>query len=89
MLEKYLNIQDCLEKSSKFKFPRKVLDSHKNAWKSIYILPFTGEFNNVFGDLNQYKVFLQTVKTQMKCSIMLHFIIVYTVCKGKKEVHYF
>ena len=27
---------------------------------------------------------LQTVKTQMKCSIMLHFIRAYTVCKGKK-----
>ena len=29
---------------------------------------------------------LQTVKTQMKCSIMLHFIRVYTVCKGKKDL---
>ena len=29
-------------------------------------------------------VLLQTVKTQMKCSIMLHFIWVYTVCKGNK-----
>ena len=28
--------------------------------------------------------YLQTVKTQMKCSIMLHFIRVYTVCIGKK-----
>ena len=26
----------------------------------------------------------KTVKTQMKCSIMLHFIRAYTVCKGKK-----
>ena len=30
------------------------------------------------------RVHLQTVMTQMKCSIMLHFIWVYTVCKGKK-----
>ena len=30
------------------------------------------------------QVLLQTVKTQMKCNIMLHFIMVYTVCKGKK-----
>ena len=30
-------------------------------------------------------VLLQTVKTQIKCSIMLHFIRVYTVCKGKKR----
>ena len=28
---------------------------------------------------------LQTMKTQMKCSIMLHFIRVYTVCKGKSD----
>ena len=32
------------------------------------------------------QVLLQTVKTQMKCSIMLHFIRVYTVCKGKKDL---
>ena len=31
------------------------------------------------------RVSLQTVKTMMKCSIMLHFIWVYTVCKGKKD----
>ena len=29
-------------------------------------------------------ILLQTVKTQMKCSKMLHFIRVYTVCKDKK-----
>ena len=32
------------------------------------------------------RVLLQIVKTQMKCSIMLHFIRVYTVCKGKKDL---
>ena len=31
------------------------------------------------------QVLLQTVKTQMKCSIMLHFIRVYTVYKGKER----
>ena len=31
------------------------------------------------------RVSLQTVKTMMKCSIMLHFIWVYTACKGKKD----
>ena len=31
------------------------------------------------------RVALQTAKTQMKCSIMLHFIRVYTVCKGKSR----
>ena len=30
------------------------------------------------------QVLLHTVKTQMKCSIMLHFIRVYTVYKGKE-----
>ena len=32
------------------------------------------------------QVLLQTVKIQMKCSIMLHFIRVFTVCKGKKDL---
>ena len=32
------------------------------------------------------QVLLQTVKTQMKCSIMLHFIRVYTVFKDKKKI---
>ena len=40
---------------------------------SVYVKP-----------LNLKWVLLQTVKTQMKCSIMLHFIMVYTVCLGKK-----
>ena len=31
------------------------------------------------------QVLLQTVKTQMKCSIMLHFIRVYTVCKYRQS----
>ena len=29
---------------------------------------------------------LQTMKTQTECSIMLHFIRVYTVCKGDKDL---
>ena len=32
------------------------------------------------------RLLLQTVKTQMKCSIMLHFIRVYTFCKGMKNL---
>ena len=31
------------------------------------------------------RVLLQTVKIQMKCNIILHFIKVYTDCKGKKD----
>ena len=34
-------------------------------------------------------VILLTVKTQMKYSIMLHIIRVYTACKGKKEYNIF
>ena len=37
-------------------FPWKVLEKHKKAWKSPWILPFTGGFNTVIGDLNQYKL---------------------------------
>ena len=55
-LEKYLNIQDCLEKSLKIKFALKILEKHSNALKSPCILSFTGGFNTVFGDLNQYKI---------------------------------
>ena len=32
------------------------------------------------------RLLIQTVKTQMKCCIMLHFIRVYTVCKCKKDL---
>ena len=32
------------------------------------------------------QVLLQTVKTHMKCSIMLHFIRVYIVWKGQKDL---
>ena len=32
------------------------------------------------------QVLLLTVKTWMKCSIILHFIRIYTVCKGKKDL---
>ena len=35
--------------------------------------------------LNAY--FCKTVKTQMKCRIMWHFIRVYTVCKDKNDLH--
>ena len=41
-LEKYVNIQGCLEKSLKIEFALK------------RILPFTGGYNSVFRDLNQY-----------------------------------
>ena len=32
------------------------------------------------------QVLLQTVKTKMKCIIMMHFIRVHTVCKGRKDL---
>ena len=43
---------------------------------------------SVFSSKNNssQEILLQTVKTLMKCSIVLHFIRVYTVCKGKKDI---
>ena len=43
---------------------------------------FTHGLTCVFGKTPK-RVVLQTGKTQMKCSLVLHFISVYTVCKGK------
>ena len=56
MLEKYFNIQDCLEKSLKILFALKSTWKHSNALKSPCILPFTGGFNTVFGDPYEYKI---------------------------------
>ena len=56
MLEKYLNIHECLEKSLKIKI------ALESTWKTLrdlekYLnLPFTGGFNTVFGDLIQYEI---------------------------------
>ena len=36
--------------------PWKVLEKHSKALKSPWVLPFTGGFNSVSGDLNQYKI---------------------------------
>ena len=57
-LEKYLNIQDCLENSLKLKFALKSTwkKKHSKALKSPWILTFTGGFNSDFGVLNQYKI---------------------------------
>ena len=38
----------------KLNLPWKVLEKHSKALKSPWILPLTGGFNSVFGDLNQY-----------------------------------
>ena len=40
----------------KLNLPWKVLEKHSKALKSPWIWPFTGGFNTVFGDLNQYKI---------------------------------
>ena len=40
----------------KINLPWKVAEKHSKALKSPWILPFTGGFNTVFGDLNQYKI---------------------------------
>ena len=39
--------------------PWKVLEKHSKALKSPWILHFTGGFNSVFGNLNQYKMLHQ------------------------------
>ena len=48
-----LGLDLCLEKSSKINF---ALKSTWKTLKGLFILPFTGGFNTVFGDLNQYKI---------------------------------
>ena len=40
----------------KLNLPWKVFEKHSKALKNLWILPFTGAFNTVFGDLNQYKI---------------------------------
>ena len=54
----------------------------------LIFVPFLVRFSNLLNlsiRESPKQVLLQTMKTQMKCSIMLHFIRVYTVCKGKKD----
>ena len=36
--------------------PWKVIEKHSKALKTPWMLPFTGGFNTVFGDLSQYKI---------------------------------
>ena len=43
-------------------------------------------FNPLYIRETPKRVLLQTVKTQMKCRIMRHFIRVYPVCKGRKDL---
>ena len=57
----------------------------------IHVVPFCSHWKALVYPLTlciqeaPKQVLVQIVKTQMKCSIMLHFIRVYTVCKGFKE----
>ena len=52
MLEKYLNIQDCLWKLN---VPWKVLENHTKALESPWFLLFSIGINTVDRDLNQNK----------------------------------
>ena len=55
-LEKYLNIQGCLEKSLKIKFALKsTLKTLKGLEKSLNFTIYR-EFSTAFGDLNQIKI---------------------------------
>ena len=47
-LEKYLNIQDCLEKSLKIKFALKVLEKHSKALKSPWIFTIYRRIQHCF-----------------------------------------
>ena len=55
-LEKYLNLEGFLEKSLKNKSALKITGKSLKCLEKSLILPFTGGFNNVFGDLNQYQI---------------------------------
>ena len=57
-LEKYLNIQDCLEKSLKIKFALKSTGKILNSFEKSLNFTIYKRFNTVFGDLNQYKIVL-------------------------------
>ena len=55
-LEKYLNIQDCLEKSLKMKFALKsTWKTHKGLEKSLNFTIYR-RIQQCFGDLKQYKI---------------------------------
>ena len=45
-----------LNSSWKLNLPWKVFEKNSKVLKSPWILPITGGFNTVFGDLNQYKI---------------------------------
>ena len=45
-----------LESPWKLNLPWKVLEKTLKGLEKYSILPFTGGFNSVFGDLNQYKI---------------------------------
>ena len=53
----------------------------------LYYLPSVQNKDNwlIWVQMTPKCIFWQTVKTQMKCSIMLHFIRFCTVCLGKKR----
>ena len=57
-----LNIQDCLEKSLKIKFVLKSTGKTLKGLEKSLNLPFTGVFNTVFEDLNQYKIVVHQIK---------------------------
>ena len=56
-----------------------------NSGQALYAY-LVNQLVNPLYSRNPRTSFLQTVKTQMKYSRMLHFIRVSTVCKGKKDL---
>ena len=55
-LEKYFDIQECLEKSLKIEFALKTTWKTLKGLEKFSNLPFARGFNTDFGGLNQYKI---------------------------------
>ena len=55
-LEKYLNIQDCLEKSLKIKYALKSTGKYSKGLEKSLNFTIYRRIQQCFGDLNQYKI---------------------------------
>ena len=71
-------VADLVSLSTTLYFHKKDVESASNKYMYLRINPlYTGR---------ETSKLLQTVKTQMKCRMLRHFIWVYTVCLGKKDI---
>ena len=65
-LEKYLNTQDCLEKSLKIKFALKSTGKTLKGLEKSLDFIISGVFHTVFWDLNQYKIVVSLCCTKKR-----------------------